>query len=218
MKRILALALISILPCTISTAGAALGEVISLDGNIIYISPNGERQTLTTSGLDTNARLSPDGQTVAFVRSTIPDCDSHIRWTDCAIWTMDTDGQNAREIVVGQNAPDCKDVICNLSGLIFSPDGKRIYFHCWTWVVDYAIHVFDFETEERTYVTSGILHRIIPRGQYAGYLLIDRRKYFMIGGTYEFTWLVTPDGEEVRPVGPAVGESTIEQFWDIYVK
>ena len=219
MKRILVLALIGTLPSFVSALDSAIGEVTSLDGNIIYVSPDGDKRTLTTTGLDTNPALSPDGQTVVFVRSTLPDHDGHIRWFDCAIWTIDIDGHNARSILACQDAEDDKDVICNVSGLIYSPDGKQLYFHCWTWVVEYAIHVLDLETNERRFVTSGILHRVIPRGQYAGHLLVEKRRYFMSGGTYTFVWLVAPDGKDVGPVYPLGSDSPdLQLFWNTYVK
>ena len=47
-------------------------------------------------------------------------------------------------------------------------------------------------------------------GGYDGYLIVKKHKYFFEGGSYDWYWLLTPDGEEVGPL------KNVEFFKDLY--
>ncbi|MEY4590739.1 MAG: hypothetical protein RL497_2815, partial [Pseudomonadota bacterium] len=36
---------------------------------------------------------------------------------------------------------------------------------------------------------------------YKGYLVVQKHKYFLSGGSYDFYWLVSAEGKEVAAVG-----------------
>jgi hypothetical protein len=42
---------------------------------------------------------------------------------------------------------------------------------------------------------------VVRSGEYRDCLLVARHRYFIGGGTYNWFWLLRPDGKEVGPVG-----------------
>jgi beta-lactamase regulating signal transducer with metallopeptidase domain len=77
----------------------------------------GQRR-LTEGGLNVYARFSPDGKKIVFLRQTAKAGNS--------IWTMDTDGKNAKEIVkeVDLASPD---------GAFWSAEGKQLAVILFNW-------------------------------------------------------------------------------------
>ena len=43
--------------------------------------------------------------------------------------------------------------------------------------------------------------KIVPSGEYKDCLLVQQHRYFVGGGSYDWFWLVRPDGKELGPVG-----------------
>jgi beta-lactamase regulating signal transducer with metallopeptidase domain/Tol biopolymer transport system component len=80
-----------------------------------------QQRRLTKSGLNVYARFSPDGKKILFTRQTAKEGNS--------IWTMDTDGKNAREIVKEEN-------LASPDGAFWSPDGKQIAVIMFNWELD----------------------------------------------------------------------------------
>lgn len=82
-----------------------------------------QQRRLTQDGLNVYARFSPDGKKILYLHQT--------RAAGNSIWTVDVDGQNAKQIVseVGLTSPD---------GAFWSPDGKQI-----------AVILFDWELDEK---------------------------------------------------------------------
>jgi len=42
---------------------------------------------------------------------------------------------------------------------------------------------------------------VVTSGEYKDCLLVQQHKYFVGGGSYDWFWLLRPDGKEVGPVG-----------------
>jgi len=49
----------------------------------------------------------------------------------------------------------------------------------------------------------------VPKGKYAGDLIVSKHRYRLAGGSYDWFWLVSPKGMELGPVGP-VGANVTE--------
>jgi hypothetical protein len=83
----------------------------------------------------------------------------------------------------------------------FSSDGRKLFFETSAWATSDAIHMVDLETRKEQFVTDGNALQVVPSGEYKDHLLVTKHKYFIGGGSYDWVWLVTPDGKEVGPVG-----------------
>jgi Tol biopolymer transport system component len=80
-----------------------------------------QERRLTNGGLNVYARFSPDGKKILYLRQTAKAGNS--------IWTVDVDGQNAREVI--------KEVdLASPNGAFWSPDGKQLAVTLFNWELD----------------------------------------------------------------------------------
>ena len=146
--------------------------------------------------------LSPDRKLVAFVRAT-PERKVFSGSGDdtSEIWLVDIDGKNARKFVAPKSAAKMEATLAQLSEPQFSSDGRRIFFETTAWVTSGAVHVIDLATEKNHFVCAGNNLEVIQSGKYKDHLLVQQHRYFIGGGSYDWFWLLRPDGKEIGPVG-----------------
>lgn len=196
---------------------------VSIDeGGIVYTGSDGQVVHLTDSGYDFAPVLSPDGARAAFIRSfRTPEDDFH-GYTNCSIWIVDVTGDNLRCLATGRTgSPDAPLGLSDFNTLIYSPDGRDLFFHSQPWATECALHAINLETGELRYIAPGELKRVVPRGIYANHLLVQQHRYFLGGGSYDWVWLLTPDGQEVGPVTDGEdthGADPFFGFWELYVE
>ena len=215
-------------PVLILVLGAALTAVavgapsVSVSaGNIYFTNEAGNSKRLTSSGLDSEPVLSPDGKWVVFVRSTsgnptMTATGDDIKPTE--LWQIGTNGRDATLLVRCRNADlktgnaDMTTVIAAFHNMQFSADGRYVFFSTPAWVVSGAVHVVDTTNAKEHFVCPGNGMEVLHSGQYRDYLLVEQHRYFLGGGSYDWWWLFSPDGKEVSPVG----EDT-SNFKDLYL-
>ncbi|MBB4637377.1 TolB family protein [Longimicrobium terrae] len=169
-------------------------------GNILYRPRCGvQARTLTRSGQDSEPRLSADGAQVAFVRTGAAGGEPS------SIWIVRTDGSGLRRLVQSRADEAPERNLEGLRGPVFSPDGARVYFRSAAWATSNAVHVADLATGAERYLIPGNSVDVVPAGSYAGHLLVDQHRYHLAGGSYDWTWLFTPDGREVGSIGETEG-------------
>lgn len=178
--------------------GIALSqEVLVRRGNLFFTDSTGETRQLTTSGHDTLAVLSPQSNIVAFVRL------HHAGSKDAqGLWVIRTDGTGLRRILTESANDDPKQNLTGFVDLQFSLDAKKLYFSAEGWATSFAVHEVDLATMQTRFITDGGLHSIVPRGDYKGYLIVGKHRYFVGGGSYDWYWVVDPaTGKDVGPLG-----------------
>ena len=187
----------------LAPAPAATQTVGIERGNVVLARPGAARLRLTTGGRDRDPVLSPGGRRVAFVRRDT---------TVSELWIVDVGGGPARRLVAARPNDEPRANLTRFASPRFSPDGRTIYFLTEAWVTSGAVHAVDVATGRVRYVCPGNSLRVVPRGEYAGHLMVEQHRYFVGGGSYDWVWLVTPAGRDVGPIG----EST-EMFEEMYV-
>jgi hypothetical protein len=176
-------------------------------GNIYARTPDEGYRQLTEKGLDFDPALSPDGRLIAFVRRTpghwIPagSGSKEDGSTTNEIWLMGRNGKNKRRVVVGRKGTKTEHVLSGLCRPLFSPDGRLLYFMSAEWATEAATHVLDIGTGKTRFVAPGTLMEVVQKGQYAGHIIANQHRYFLGCGSYDWDWVLTPDGERVGPVG-----------------
>lgn len=116
------------------------------------------------------------------------------------LWVMRVDGTGARLLVRGRGDSAPRDTLADFTSPQFSPDGRRVYFLSRAWVTSHVVHVVTVESGRTQFVCPGNTLEVIPHGEYAGHLLVTQHRYFLAGGSYDWIWLVQPDGREVGPI------------------
>lgn len=117
------------------------------------------------------------------------------------IWTVQSDGSGAGRLVTPRASRKMQEVIAFCSAPHFSTDGRRLFFQSTAWVTSEAVHVVDLRTRKEHFVCAGNEFEIVRSGEYRDCLLVQQHRYFIGGGSYNWYWLLRPDGKEVGPVG-----------------
>jgi len=173
------------------------------NGNICIAGPGGEIKKLTSSGHDSEPALSPDGKWIVFIR-TIPgkkmstgagDADAN------ELWQIRAGGKEPTLLVRSKDSDKMETILAGLSKPQFSKNGRLVYFLSEAWATSGALHVVDTTNSKEHFVCPGLEFEVVPSGEYRDCLLVAQHRYFIGGGSYDWFWLLRPDGKEIGPVG-----------------
>lgn len=183
----------------------ALAQTVSVkDGNIQFTAKAGETTSLTASGRDFGPVLSPDGQWIVFVRKIegkkISTGSDEVDPSE--LWQVRADGKEPALLLRCREAKGEKDhVIAAFENLQFSSNGKLVYFVTPEWATSGAVHVVDTTNGKERFLFPGNDLKIVTSDEYKDCLLTQQHRYFLGGGSFDWYWLLRPDGKEVGPVG-----------------
>ena len=206
--------------CTISlllafqATGALAAErssVAAVNGNIV-LTVNGKGVQLTSSGMDLDPVLSPNGEIVTFTRkiaqASSGACDLAVP-EQRELWAIQADKSNPRRLLAGRDAPEPKDALCDFASKQFTADGRKVLFETPAWATSGALHEFDLTTGSERYVMPSNGFRILvgcTMHEYRDHLVVNQHRYFVFGGSFDWYWLFSPDGrKELGPVGEDLG-------------
>ncbi|HST29309.1 MAG TPA: hypothetical protein VLK27_00550 [Chthoniobacterales bacterium] len=189
-------------------------RVLIRDGNVCIVS-GGETKKLTSSGQDSEPVLAGDGKWIVFIRTlpgkTIPTGSGASNETQ--LWQIRADGKEPTCLVRSKAGDKMETVLAGFSKPQFSTNGKLVYFLSEAWTTSGALHVVDTTNSKEHFVCPAAEFEVVPSGEYKDHLLVQQHRYFIGGGSYDWYWLLKPDGKEVGPVG----EDT-ENFKTTYLK
>ena len=185
-------------------ASSALAQSVSVkEGNIQFTDKSGKTTALTSSGRDSGPVLAPDGKWVAFVRKVdgkkIATGSEEMEPTE--LWQVRVDGKEPSLLVRCRDSEKPESVIGAFENLQFSTNGKLLYFVTPAWATSGAVHVVDTTNRKERYLFPGGDLKVVTAGEYKDSLLTRQHRYFVGGGSYDWYWLLRPDGKEVGPVG-----------------
>lgn len=196
------------------TAQAHAQKLSVQNGNVCTIVA-GETKKLTSSGHDSEPVLAPDGKWIVFIR-TVPGRKISTGSGDAKetqLWQMRADGKDPTCLVRSKASDKMEAVLAGFSKPQFSTDGKLVYFLSEAWTTSGALHVVDTTNGKEHFFCPAAEFEVVRSGEYRDDLLVQQHRYFIGGGSYDWFWLLKPDGSEVGPVG----EDT-ENFKSTYLK
>ena len=198
MKRLLLAAI-----CLVVSVPAFAQTVSVKDGNIQFTDKSGKTMALTSSGRDSDPVLAPDGKWVAFVRKVegkkIATGSDEMEPTE--LWQVRVDGKEPSLLLRCRDSEKPESVIGGFDNLQFSANGKLLYFVTPAWATSGAVHLVDTTNRKERYLFPGNNLKVVPSGEYKDCLLVQQHRYFVGSGSYDWFWLLRPDGKEVGPVG-----------------
>jgi hypothetical protein len=198
MKRVL------FILCLVAAHSGFAQTVAVQDGNIQFTDASGKTMALTSSGRDSDPVLAPDRKWVVFVRKI--DGDKIVTGADetdpTELWQVRVDGKEPTMLLrCGETKGDKDHPLAAFQSLQFSTNGKLVYFSSPQWATSGAVHVVDTTNRNEHYLFPGNEVKVVTGGEYKDCLLVQQHRYFIGGGSYDWFWLLRPDGKEVGPVG-----------------
>jgi hypothetical protein len=192
-------------PCKANTS------VFSKAGNIFYIQSSHHTIQITHSEKDSDPVLSLDKKLIAFVRignQVIPKgCNGNTE-TNYGNQILIYDIATKKErLLVASNFQCYKPErqIIDPSELTFSPDSKTLYFLTSAWTTSGALHGINIDGTHQRYIAPANSLEVITKGTYKGYFIINEHRYFVPpSGSYDWYWLVSPNGKNEEPFGEEV--------------
>ncbi len=186
-------------------AWARGARVVEEKGQLVLVEASGAKRTLTSSGKDSQPSLSPDGKAVVFVRRGSAVLESAAGEVEAnELWWMELAGGKPQRLVRSAGNEEPKKFLGGLQSPQFSADGKSVFFLSAAWATSSAVHKVDVATSKEQFVAPGNSLEVVTRGEHRGRLIVQMHKYFLGGGSYDWYWLLEPDGREVGPIGEDV--------------
>ena len=185
-------------------------EAITENGNIIFVNDSGNRIILTTSGRDRNPCLSPKKTSVVFSRYNCLESkkSSYKIQFSSDIYLVDIKTRKEKILIhegqksdIGKSKDNTPKNLAGLGYPRFSSDGTKIFFLSKAWETSGAIHVLNLKTGAIRFVTDGRSLEVLHSKRFKDYLIVNKHKYFLGGGSYDWYWLVNSDGEEIDAFG-----------------
>jgi len=188
----------------LALAVPAFAQSVSVtNGNIQFTDKSGQTTALTSSGRDSDPVLAPDGKWVAFVRKIdgkkVASGSDEMDPTE--LWQVRVDGKEPTMLLRCRESQKMESLLAGFENLQFSANGKLLYFVTPAWATSGAVHVVDTTNRKERYLFPGNNLKIVTGGEYKDCLLVQQHRYFIGGGSYDWFWLLRPDGKEVGPVG-----------------
>jgi hypothetical protein len=209
MKRYRAVALVILLAGTVAAFGQ--NAFVYSDAGNIFIERDGTKAKLTTSEMDVDPVLSPNGAFVVYSRQgrgrTLHDydtdqfCSTEPRPDE--LRRIYADGTDDRLLLTGRKGA-AEDQLCHFKSKQFSSDGRRLYFLTPAWATSGALHVYDMRTGDEHFLMAAndlLVLNFCPN-KYKDNLVVLSHRYFLLGGSYDWYWLFDPTGKkELGPLG-----------------
>jgi hypothetical protein len=181
-------------------------SVLERGGNIFFKTANGKERQLTHSGNDIQPALSADLHWVVFVHEIPGKLDKLSPVATDAdyaneLWVISTEGKNKQRLVSYGDLSGKSGAIFGIANPQFFPDNRRIAFTAGWAVVEGSVHIVDRQTQKLQFVSAGNSVEVVPGGEYKNHVIVQRHKYFLPGGSYDWYWLLDTQGKEIGPIG-----------------
>ncbi len=194
-----------------TVAAQAQATRVYSDAGSIVIERNGSSTKLTTSEMDLDPVLSPNGASVVYTRQGRGRSPRTYEFNQVCpteprpeqLRRINVDGSGDQLLLMGRKGEPERQ-LCDFRSKQLSSDGHRLYFLTPAWAASGALHVYDMRAGEEHFLmpAKGVLVLSFCPNRYKDHLVVLSRRYFMLGGSYDWYWLYDPTGKkELGPLG-----------------
>lgn len=206
---LIAVTLLAMLWIPTAHAAAERASVAVVGGNVV-LTTGGKQLQLTSSGQDLDPAISPNGALVVFTRKlttgATKTCDMAVA-EQRELWVIGSDKSNEHKLLGAKENDDPKSTLCDFMSKQFTADGRKVLFETPAWATSGALHEYDLTTNRERYLVPSNGFHILTNcamREYRDHLVVSQHRYFVFGGSYDWYWLFSPDGQ--RELG-AIGEN-----------
>ena len=72
------------------------------------------------------------------------------------------------------------------------------------------MHRVEIDNALQRYMMPANEFKIVSKGENKSYLIVNQHRYFIGGGSYDWYWLISPEGHEEGPLGPEITKDQID--------
>lgn len=207
-----------------AAAWAATPRVYQKEGAVYYEGQGGEAVRIASEGGNREPVLSSDGKTIVFLKKSrdLPSADGtppslSKKMLADEIWLADSASGRSR-LLIDEVPGLTKSYPAGSFGvergsLQFAPDSNSFYFLAkGIHDSDGIVYRVDLRSLKVRALTRGRELRVIPAGKCVGYLLVRQRRFFVDGGSYDWSWMYDAEGKEIGPFQGDFVEISKEEF------
>lgn len=185
-------------------------SVETKSGNIFFTSRRGDIRQLTFSGMDSDPRLSINENKVIFVRKTtipagfVEPTDMHPTRTQICI--VSSSGNDNPRVIYDGIIIIGKTRYTTFYEPALTVDERGVYLLIHYSVVEFGLVKLDLARGHARMISRALDWHFVISGNYAGCLVVQKRKTYPDGISTLF-WLLSPDGKEIGYVGQSEAEA-----------
>ena len=103
-------------------------------------------------------------------------------------------------LIKGCNEPSTIGDGCYYSKPILLDNNRTLYYLKDQWMTSNGIYKLDLVTLENKFITDGNSFQVINEGKYKNYLIINKHKYMGKGDSFDYHYLVSPEGKQITTI------------------
>ena len=103
-------------------------------------------------------------------------------------------------MIKGCNEPSTIGDGCYYSKPILLDNNRTLYYLKDQWMTSNGIYKLDLVTLENKFITDGNSFQVINEGKYKNYLIINKHKYMGKGDSFDYHYLVSPEGKQITTI------------------
>jgi hypothetical protein len=147
---------------------------------------------------------SPDGKWIVYVKPVTGDAigTGADDYQPSELWQVDSNGRHPTLLVRchGSFDGEMSTVVAQFNELLFSPDGRLVYFETPAWATSGALHVVDTTNGREHFICAGGIE-----GFRGNNLVVVETAYTSQGHQYQ-RFLLTPEGRKISTLSEPFSE------------
>lgn len=201
----------------VGCSNISVKNAMIVDNNLHLVMSDGNIEQVTFMGKDDNAILSPQKQTVYFVRKTgLLGTYEYNGLEQKAIYRLELSNDYQEELLLKSIKFEDREKKHNLFQIInlkLSIDEQYLLFTTNKWSVSNTLIRLNPQTKEYQELTHADDYELVKKGKYVGNLIVSRSN--IKAGRQWTYWLIDIEGNDIKEIGY---ENALKIFKEKYIQ